>query len=328
VNIADPSNAVYQGFIDFQRYGDYDPVGLDLDNFYAYFIGKVGRAARLYIGQHSIVEDNNGIAPTVTVTKPNLNSIVYDGVVNDFQVEATDDVEVASVRFSVNGEPIGVVSRPPYRIGFQPPVGAADVTLSAVAFDIGGNESAPVEVTVPVEELVVGAGQLLLTVESSHASDTLPKLSKLVNYSEIDTQIKAARIARDTAVGGWSLDGLSFEYGLEAGWTGLIPVVNLREEKGDILGFDLSPGALLATDFPSRELVFHTDEVVALSPNNICESANNFGIISGLNRGRAATRECTIINWGRFYIEDVSGVAPEINYIGPDQNSVLLGGQT
>ncbi len=323
VNIADPSNAVYQGFIDFQRYGDYDPVGLDLDNFYSYFIGKKGNAARLYIGQHSIVEDTKGIAPTATIVKPTASTIAYDGVINDFEVEASDDVEVASVRFSMNNDVLGVVSNAPYRIGFQPPVGSTQVTLTAVAFDIGGNESVPVEVTISVEQLIVGADQLLLTLEPTHSGVTLPRLTKLVDVADFDTQDKVATAARNLAIEGWLPTTQADTFGTPD-WSGAVHLLKGSAVETEELGFALNSAA--QSNGNRRYLVFHTDELSQRGSHQICESTDNFGVVSGVQDG--SFLQCAITNWGRFYLEDVRGIAPTIELLSPLDDVILQGGQT
>ena len=222
VNIADPANPVFQGFVDFSIYGDYDGIGMAVDPNYFYMVAQKGVGARLYIGQHSIVEDTAGIAPQAIIDRPSVGSSAYSGVINDFEVTATDDVKVASVRFSMNGGVLGVKSSQPYRFGFTPPVGAADVTLSATAFDIAGNESLPVEITVPVIELVVGPEQLLLIVESVHVPGALPKLTQLVDIADVDTQQETANAA--LALAGWGLDGIASVFDVPD-WTDRVPLI-------------------------------------------------------------------------------------------------------
>ena len=322
VNIVDPSAAVYQGFINFAQYGDYDPVGLSLDNFYAYIVARKTNASRLYIAQHSIVEDTLGVAPEVSIVKPVGGDSAISGIANDFVVEATDDVAVASVRFSMNGEVLGVKSEQPYRVTFTPPANATEVTVSAVAFDIGGNESAPVEITIPVVDLQVGPGQLLLTVESLHAP-SLVKQTQLVDYLNVDTQNKAADAAIDLALAGWAIDGIRTAH-VTPEWTARVPFLRAVGDKGDVFGYPLSQAAV--NDDSGRELVFHTDDFAASGQHDICETEGNFGVISGVND--EGWRACVVPTWGYFYLEDVSGIAPTISVTNFDPNQVLQGGVT
>jgi hypothetical protein len=328
VNIADTTAPVYQGIVDFSRYGDYDPVGLDIDVNYAYVVARKGLASRLYIAQHSIVEDTAGIAPEVTIEIPTANSIVYSGVANDFVVDATDDVKVASVRFSMNGEVLGVRSSLPYRIGFVPPVDAIEVVISAVAFDIGGNQSLPVEITVPVEELVIGAGQLLLTVESAHAEQALPKVTQVVNYADVASQIETASVAIDLAINGWVLTGnKTLELTNTNGWSGEVAALSFLGQDGDSIGYDLTTSALNNPGGGLRSLFFHTDETVTKANHNICEQPDNFGVISGVIREQNYSRTCVVTEWGRYYLDDISGIPPAIALITPQPDTILQGGQ-
>jgi hypothetical protein len=54
-------------------------------------------------------------------------------------VVATDDIAVASVSFSVNGQVVDTQTSPPYQFNFQVPIGISTVTLGAFAVDLGGN---------------------------------------------------------------------------------------------------------------------------------------------------------------------------------------------
>ena len=91
-----------------------------------------------------------------------------------------------------------------------------------------------------------------------------------------------------------------------------------------MLGYDLSQAAIDNNSF--RELLFHTDDDVSRTSNNICESPDNFGIISGVLEENS--RVCAVAEWGHYVLEDVSGIAPEIALNSPDATTVLIGGTT
>jgi len=315
VNIQDAANPVYQGFVDFSRFSDYDGYGISVDRNYAYMVARRGSASRLYIAQHSIVEDTLGVAPEVMIEKPTADSVAAAGLANDFVVNASDDIAVASVRFDMNGETVGVRSTKPYRVAFTPPQGAVEVTLSATAFDIAGNVSETVELTIPVEDLEIQPGFVLLKVEPVHPGANLPELTKALRFEDVNTQLKAAVQAKDLAIEGWGLDATDNTQ-FPPVWSGPLVAFFVDAAKSEDFGYAIN------TD--NRYLIFHTDDLTGRGSHDICEQPNNFGIISGA-RSDIQTR-CVVPEWGHFFIEDVSGIPPEISFANPNPDLVLQGG--
>lgn len=75
--------------------------------------------------------------PTVSILAPNAGSRSVEGTTIDIAIDATDDVQVASVEIRVDGVP-QVRTAPPYRFTYAVPVGATAVSIEATATDNAG----------------------------------------------------------------------------------------------------------------------------------------------------------------------------------------------
>lgn len=135
VNIADPENSIFQSAINISQFGDRDATGLSLDAGFAYSTGY----NRLYITQYRVLNDVQGIAPTVDITSPLDGDVVVEGSRILIRATATDDVAVNSVQMLVNGVLTSTDTTRPYELPFTVP--AADELLSIViqAEDFGNN---------------------------------------------------------------------------------------------------------------------------------------------------------------------------------------------
>ena len=145
VNVSDPANPVVRARLDFPARDD-NGNGIAVDNQYVYLAadpsiqenGTNGNS-RLYIGQYVALEDHAGVPPVVSITSPAAGATVIEGSTLQITVQATDDVQVASVDFLVNGVVVFTDSAAPYQFNLAVPTGVATVTLGATALDLGGN---------------------------------------------------------------------------------------------------------------------------------------------------------------------------------------------
>ena len=147
VNIADPSNPTYRSAIDFSQFGDENGNGIAVDSEYVYMTG----GNKLFIGRHKISgNDTGGVAPTVSLTSPSDGESVKEGKLLFLGAEAADDVYVGGVQFKVNGSIVNTDSTSPYEFSYEVPVNLTSLTVTATAFDLGGNvaTTSPVSVTV------------------------------------------------------------------------------------------------------------------------------------------------------------------------------------
>lgn len=145
VNVSLPANPVVRARLDFPARDD-NGTGIAVDNVFIYLTADqslqdngVNGDSRLYIGQYLALEDTRGVAPLVKITSPTTGATVTEGETIPVTVQATDDVQVASVNFLVNGVVVFTDSATPYEFNVVVPAGVTSLTLGATAVDLGGN---------------------------------------------------------------------------------------------------------------------------------------------------------------------------------------------
>ena len=156
VNVSAPANPSVRARLDFPARDD-NGTGIAVDNVFVYLTADrsiqengVTGDSRLYIGQYVSLEDRAGIAPVVSLTSPASGATVIQGETIPITVQATDDVQVVSVDFLVNGNVIFTDSAAPYQFNLTVPVGVISLTLGATAIDLGGNVGTATNVQVNV----------------------------------------------------------------------------------------------------------------------------------------------------------------------------------
>jgi hypothetical protein len=166
-----PSNPVARAIIDFRQFRDDNGHGIAVDSAFVYMTGEEGTISdngvsgdtRLYIGQYLALEDTTGIPPTALISSPTAGTTVIERQTIPVTVVATDDIAVASVSFSVNGQVVDTQTSPPYQFNFQVPIGISTVTLGAFAVDLGGNvgNALPVQLNVIPDPGTTAIGQVV-----------------------------------------------------------------------------------------------------------------------------------------------------------------------
>jgi hypothetical protein len=144
-NVSDPANPAVRARLDFPARDD-NGTGIAVDNFYVYLTADrsiqengVTGDSRLYIGQYIALEDKAGIPPVVSITSPAAGTTVIEGTTLHVVAQATDDVQVVSVDFLLNGAVVSTDSVAPYEFDLTVPTGASNITLGARAVDLGSN---------------------------------------------------------------------------------------------------------------------------------------------------------------------------------------------
>lgn len=145
-DISNPNSLQSRATLNFPQRDD-NGLGIATDGIYVYLttdhsaIGKFGTTGdgRLYIGQYRAQEDINGIPPAVTITSPVSGTTVVEGAKVAGLAVATDDIAVAGVTFTVNGQAVFTATTAPYQFTFTVPAGVSAITLGAIAADLGGN---------------------------------------------------------------------------------------------------------------------------------------------------------------------------------------------
>ena len=110
-------------------------IAMDID--YGYLI--VPALQLLRIGQYQNIVDTYGIPPTISITAPTPGTTLIQGQTVTFSANASDDVAVATVNFTVNGQPVYTAQAAPYQFSYKVPVTATSLSFGATAVDYGNN---------------------------------------------------------------------------------------------------------------------------------------------------------------------------------------------
>jgi hypothetical protein len=182
VNVDLPSNPIPRAILNFSQYRDDNGHGIAVDGAYVYMTGERGVSdlgtsgdTRLYIGQYASVEDAFGIPPTAIITSPSNGGTVIERQSVPVTVLATDDVAVAGVNFTLDGQVMGTQTVPPYDFSFTVPVGVSNVVLGASAVDFGNNvgNAQPVQLNVIPDPGTTVAGNVIFSNGSPVAGATV-----------------------------------------------------------------------------------------------------------------------------------------------------------
>ena len=134
-----------------------------LDFAYGYLI--VPALNLLRISQYQQIVDLAGIPPVANIVSPVPGPPLIQGQTISFQVNATDDIAVASVSFLINGATVFSSSAPPYSIQYVVPANVTTLDLGALALDYGGNVGTAMDVFVAVipDPLTTATGRVVDT---------------------------------------------------------------------------------------------------------------------------------------------------------------------
>lgn len=154
-DISDPTNLQARAILNFTQRDD-NGMGIAVDSSFVYLVtehsnlnrGGSSGDSRLYIGQYLPRQDLGGVPPTAAITQPLNGATVYQGAQLTVNVNAQDDVAVASVEFLVNGQSVFTTTSTPYQYTFTVPNGVNSLTLGARAYDLGANVGNATNVTV------------------------------------------------------------------------------------------------------------------------------------------------------------------------------------
>ncbi|HYK04345.1 MAG TPA: Ig-like domain-containing protein [Thermoanaerobaculia bacterium] len=135
VDVSTPATPQYRAALNLTAFGDPNGYAIEADAYYAY----LGAGAQFLIAQHSIENDENGIAPFVRITSPAAGSLLVSGAQQRVTLEISDDVGVAIVSATMNGQTLTAIANPPYSTNFTVP--GVRTTIMARATDFAGNET-------------------------------------------------------------------------------------------------------------------------------------------------------------------------------------------
>jgi len=145
-DVRTPDDPIFRALINFFPLGDHNGTGVDADSLYLYMTGSTSisenastGSTRLYVGQYRFIDDNEGIAPTVSILSPVDGDEVVGGSVVAVEVAADDDIGVAGVTLLADGEIVATDTGAPYVFDLPIPLDADSVEIQATAIDFGDN---------------------------------------------------------------------------------------------------------------------------------------------------------------------------------------------
>ena len=168
-DVGTPTAPVMRTSINFSGFGDYNGNGITVNGAYLYMTGSTGGdrgssgSTRLFVGQYLPLEDRAGNPPQVRITAPLPGSQQIEGDTILVAADATDDIAVNSVTFTVNGQDGYTDTSVPYERLLSVPLGVSSITLGASATDMGENAgtAAPVVVSVIPDPLTTVTGSVV-----------------------------------------------------------------------------------------------------------------------------------------------------------------------
>ncbi|WP_101757446.1 putative Ig domain-containing protein [Oceanicoccus sp. KOV_DT_Chl] len=156
------------------------------------------------------------------------------------------------------------------------------------------------------DDFVIGAyGAFSLYIESFYDSVRFPTLYEVISptvsdTSDIDNQISLGTLARIAAGEKWGFDN-TFEYTTAApSWSGVLTRLVVPDAQGGDLGFSKGSNfySRPRANDEERALAFHNDTWAARRSHNVCESENNFGVITGQQNN--SWEACVYNDWGEY----------------------------
>jgi hypothetical protein len=108
--------------------------------------GNQGTAEEVTV---AVVPDDK---PAVTLLSPVAGVRIVEGTTVSIAAEASDDLGVTAVELFANGASRARRTAPPYRVDFPVPVGATQITVSAIATDTLGQTASTGDLVFPVED--------------------------------------------------------------------------------------------------------------------------------------------------------------------------------
>jgi hypothetical protein len=205
MDVEDTYAPVLRDLMNFSAQGDYYGVGIAVDSQYAYQTGELFFGNQrsgftiLYVNQYNSANDTAGIAPTAWFTRPVNGDEVMEGDDLFINAAASDDVEVASLKFVINGVEVSEGQGATHFFAYRVPVGSPTLTVSAIATDKAGNvgSSAPVTVNVlldppptvdivePTEGTQLTEGQTIQLIAEANDNEYITNLVFTVNGVEL-----------------------------------------------------------------------------------------------------------------------------------------------
>jgi len=214
LDLNDPSRPIYKGGITFSLPNTFTGTGVAADSQFLYHTGYRVNGTQtdslLAIAQYqqepNQPTDNAGIAPTVSIDSPQNGDTAIEGSERFVSVTAADDVQVAAVRFSMNGVTVATDYAAPWGLTAQIPFGLSSLTFQATAIDLAGNAgvSDPVILTVVADPPP--------TIQLIQPEETDQLVSGLTSSVFVDAQDNAQVTKIEFFLNGVKLEGDYFSF--------------------------------------------------------------------------------------------------------------------
>ncbi|MDX2149368.1 MAG: Ig-like domain-containing protein [Bryobacteraceae bacterium] len=157
VNVSAPLTPSSVGFWTLQSPGFSSSIAVDISFGYLIVSGT------LRILKYQDIVDTAGVPPSVQLTFPTPATTLIRGQGVIIAAAASDDIAVASVNFTVNGQDVGTSASEPYSTTYTVPLSATTLTFGATATDFGNNLGVATNVVVPVipDPLTTATGRVI-----------------------------------------------------------------------------------------------------------------------------------------------------------------------
>ncbi|MDY7091799.1 MAG: Ig-like domain-containing protein [Acidobacteriota bacterium] len=198
---------LWTGLVDFSgppSGRDDNGVDLAVGGGLVYLVGNEGSTGSggLHIGRYLIPFDAEGVPPTVTLTAPAEGTLVPERQWVQVAADASDDIFVQSVTFSLDGQPVREDFAPPYSARIPVPAGVASVTVTAQARDAGGNVSPVASVELGIEPNSAPVATILapqdgLGVQGGEVISTVVQATDDVEVDRVEFYVDGALVGTD-----------------------------------------------------------------------------------------------------------------------------------
>lgn len=217
----------------------------------------------LHIGRYLVLEDDEGIPPTVALTAPADGDAFLERSQVTVRAEAADDIQVAAVQFFLDGDLVHSDFTAPFEHRFRMPAGRPAVTLGARAVDLGDNEGFAEEITLQVIPDEAPTVELLSPIAGSRFTEgvTIPIAAAAtddVAVASVDLRVDGVSQATLTA------PPFRFDYSIPLGITQFtvtaVAIDNVGQTSATdplVIGVDddLPPTASILTPVDGAEVV-------------------------------------------------------------------------
>ncbi|HEV7734526.1 MAG TPA: FG-GAP-like repeat-containing protein [Candidatus Binatia bacterium] len=164
----------FDALVDFSAIDDDNGTGIAARNGIVYLTAEGARGGRLYIARYAVLNDAQGIPPTVEITAPTAGATFDGGTVVTVAADATDDFGVARVEFYLDGELLFTDFGAPYGTTIALPPRTrlgGTVRFGAAAFDLAGNQGTANEIIVTTRPNPAPVVRLIAPVDGATAQE-------------------------------------------------------------------------------------------------------------------------------------------------------------